>query len=155
MYTGHLAHLTFLSYLSPKLQSVIEIAKDKLSTPIENGKYELFGESAFMMVVEDQTRPLENRRSEIHRNYLDVQILLEGEEVFGYSLNPFTAIEEDLLADKDVAFSEQLVDEKFIKVGAGEFIVFYPGQPHRPLVATESGPASVRKAIIKVHKDFL
>ncbi|MET2851999.1 YhcH/YjgK/YiaL family protein [Vibrio owensii] len=155
MYTGHLAHLTFLSYLSPKLQSVIEIAKDKLSTPIENGKYELFGESAFMMVVEDQTQPLENRRSEIHRNYLDVQILLEGEEVFGYSLNPFIAIEEDLLADKDVAFSEQLVDEKFIKVGAGEFIIFYPGQPHRPLVATESGLASVRKAIIKVHKDFL
>lgn len=155
MYTGHLAHLTFLSYLSPKLQSVIEIAKDKLSTPIENGKYELFGESAFMMVVEDQTQPLEHRRSEIHRNYLDVQILLEGEEVFGYSLNPFAEIEEDLLADKDVAFSEQLVDEKFIKVGAREFIIFYPGQPHRPLVATESGSASVRKAIIKVHKDFL
>lgn len=155
MYTGNLTQLNFTPCLSSKLREIIIDVKQRIRFPLSNGKYSIHGDDVFFMVVGDNTQPLELRRAEIHRNYLDVQIILEGEEIFGYSRQQFESIEEDLLDDKDVAFSEKVVNEQFVKVGVNEFAIFYPGQPHRPLVATESGPASVRKVIVKIHKDFL
>ncbi len=76
--------------------------------------------------MEDHTQPLALRRSECHARYLDVQILPQGRERFGYSLAPFNALDEDLLATRDVAFSAQLVEERFVDLAAGDFIVFYP-----------------------------
>nr|WP_086937867.1 YhcH/YjgK/YiaL family protein [Thaumasiovibrio occultus] len=155
MYIGNLEQLDFISYLSPELQKIIAIVKDKLSMPLEAGKHELYGDNAFFILADDHTQLLEERRSEAHRDYLDVQIVLEGEETFGYSLSKFAAIEDDQLDERDLSFSSQVIDERFITLTPGEFIIFYPGQPHRPLVATDKGPAPVRKAIIKVNKRFL
>ena len=155
MYIGNLTQLDFTSSLSTKLRDILLDVKERIRLPLSNGKYVVTGDDVFFIVVDDNTQPLELRRSEIHRNYLDVQIVLEGEEVFGYSLQKFESIEEDLLDDKDVAFSERVINEQFVKVTSNEFVIFYPGQPHRPLIAADSGPTSVRKVIIKIHKDFL
>ncbi len=155
MYIGNLTQLDFTSSLSTTLRDIILDVKERIRLPLSNGKYFVTGDDVFFIVVDDNTQPLELRRSEIHRNYLDVQIVLEGEEVFGYSLQKFESIEEDLLDDKDVAFSERVINEQFVKVTSNEFVIFYPGQPHRPLIAADSGPTSVRKVIVKIHKDFL
>lgn len=155
MYIGNLTQLDFTLSLSPKLREIILDVKERIRFPLPTGKYSIAGDDVFFMVVDDKTQLLESRRSEIHRNYLDVQILLEGEEVFGYSTLQFEIIEEDLLDDKDVAFSEKVINEQFVKVTSNEFVIFYPGQPHRPLVAVDSKPATVKKVIVKIHKDFL
>jgi len=152
--TGNLTQLTFVSYLAPKLKEIILTVKQQLESGIENGKYPIEGDEAFFFVVDDHTQPLRERRAEIHDQYLDVQILLEGEEMFGYSLHPFTSIQDDQLADKDVAFSRAVVEEKHVTLGPGDFVIFYPGQPHRPLIAV-TRPMPVRKAVIKVHKNLL
>jgi len=151
---GNLNQLTFTSYLTPMLKQIIATVKAQLESGIENGKYPIEEDQAFFLVVDDHTQPLRERRAEIHAQYLDVQILLEGEEMFGYSLHPLTSIEDDQLADKDVAFSRVVVDEKHVALKPGDFIVFYPGQPHRPLIAA-TRPMPVRKAVIKVHKNLL
>ncbi len=145
MYIGNLKQLDFSASLSSKLKEIILDVKERIRFPLPTGKYVVSGDDVFFMVVDDKTQLVESRRSEIHRNYLDVQILLEGEEVFGYSTQEFESIEEDLLDDKDVAFSDQVINEQFVKVTSNEFVIFYPGQPHRPLVAVDSKPASVKK----------
>ncbi|AXT72982.1 YhcH/YjgK/YiaL family protein [Vibrio sp. dhg] len=155
MYIGNLTQLDFTFSLSPKLREIILDVKERIRFPLPIGKYVITEDDVFFMVVDDSTQLLESRRSEIHRDYIDVQILLEGEEVFGYSTQQFEGVEEDLLDDKDVAFSEKVINEQFVKVSSNEFVVFYPGQPHRPLVAVDAKPASVKKVIVKIHKDFL
>lgn len=152
MFVGKTSQLEFAGFLAPELKKIIATVLDRLETPIENGRHDIDGDNAFFMLVDDHTQLLAERKSEIHSRYLDVQILLEGNESFGYSLEPYAGLDEDYLADKDLAFSEQLQSEYFATLTAGEFIVFYPGQPHRPLVAVEDNPAPVRKAIIKVDK---
>ncbi len=152
MFVGKTSQLEFAGFLAPELKNIIATVLDRLDTPIENGRHDIDGDNAFFMLVDDHTQLLAERKSEIHSRYLDVQILLEGNESFGYSLEPYAGLDEDYLADKDLAFSEQLQSEHFATLTAGEFIVFYPGQPHRPLVAVEDNPAPVRKAIIKVDK---
>ncbi len=152
MFVGKTSQLELANFLAPELKKIIAEVLKRLETPLENGRHEIDGENAFFMLVDDHTQLLEQRKSECHARYLDVQILLEGRESFGYSLSPYKGLDEDLLAEKDLAFSEQIEDERFANLTGGEFIVFYPQQPHRPLVAVDGNPMPVRKAIIKVDK---
>lgn len=154
MFVGKTSQLEFAAFLSPELKKIIASVLDRLETPLENGRHDIDGDKAFFMLVDDNTQQLSVRKSECHTRYLDVQILLEGEESFGYSLEPYKGLDEDFLDEKDVAFSEQMEQEHFATLTSGEFIVFYPGQPHRPLVAVDGKPAPVRKAIIKVDKSI-
>ncbi|HAS6348321.1 TPA: YhcH/YjgK/YiaL family protein [Vibrio vulnificus] len=150
MFVGKTTELTFASCLSSNLKQIIAQVLAKLAEPIADGRHELDGDNAFFLVMSDHTQPLALRKSECHQRYLDVQILLSGKETFGYSLQPFASIEEDHLAERDLAFSRQVIDERFVTLSANEFIVFYPGQPHRPLIAVEGDGEKVRKAVIKV-----
>ncbi|GAB2638851.1 YhcH/YjgK/YiaL family protein [Vibrio panuliri] len=154
MFQGNLSELDSYQHLPNKLLSVIQQVKQRINENVENGRYPLEGEDVFFFVVDDNTQRLNERRSECHRKYVDVQILLAGEERFGYSLQPFQTIAEDLLEAKDIAFSEDIVNEQFTDLNPGDFIIFNVAQPHRPLVAINQ-PMPVRKAIIKVANDWL
>ncbi len=154
MFQGNLSELDSYQHLPNKLLSVIQQVKQRINENVENGRYPLEGEDVFFFVVDDNTQRLKERRSECHRKYVDVQILLAGEERFGYSLQPFQTIAEDLLEAKDIAFSEDIVNEQFTDLNPGDFIIFNVAQPHRPLVAINQ-PMPVRKAIIKVANDWL
>ncbi|ENX7060900.1 YhcH/YjgK/YiaL family protein, partial [Legionella pneumophila] len=52
-------------------------------------------------------------------------------------------------ADKDIAFLPEGVDEKTVILNEGDFVVFYPGEVHKPLCAV-GAPAQVRKAVVKM-----
>ncbi|WP_154807013.1 YhcH/YjgK/YiaL family protein, partial [Vibrio cholerae] len=84
MFIGHITQRQFCAALSPQLQRLIDEVLERIATPLATGKHELQGESAFFLVMEDHTQPLALRRSECHARYLDVQILLQGRERFGY-----------------------------------------------------------------------
>ncbi|ROV59058.1 DUF386 family protein [Vibrio ponticus] len=154
MFQGNLSELSNYQHLPTKLFNVIEQVKQRIYDSVENGRYPIEGDDVFFFVVDDNTQELKDRRSECHRKYVDVQILLAGEERYGYSLQPFQSLEEDLLESKDIAFSEDLIDEQFTDLNAHDFIIFNVAQPHRPLVAINQ-PMPVRKAIIKVANDWL
>ncbi|KII76710.1 YhcH/YjgK/YiaL family protein [Vibrio renipiscarius] len=154
MFKGNLSELDTYQNLPVKMFEVIEQVKQRLSASVENGRYQLDGDDVFFFVVDDNTKVITDCKSEIHRKYIDVQIILAGEERFGYSLQPFNSIAEDLLEARDVAFSEDLVNEQFADLKAHDFIVFNTQQPHRPLVAVND-PMPVRKAIIKISHEWL
>ncbi|AXY00764.1 DUF386 family protein [Vibrio alfacsensis] len=154
MIKGNLSTLDNCYELSEKLLEVIASVRQQLNNNVENGKYNLEGEDVFFFVVDDHTQSLEERKSECHRKYLDVQILLSGEERFGYSLKPFNSIAEDKFESNDVAFSEDITEERFVDLQPEDFVIFATQQPHRPLVAINK-PMAVRKAIIKVANDWL
>lgn len=154
MFKGTLSELANYQHLPTKLFKVIEQVKQHLSESVENGRYPIEGDDVFFFIVDDNTQQLNERRSECHRKYVDVQILLAGEERYGYSLQPFKSIAEDMLEKRDIAFSEDIIDEQFTDLGVNDFIIFNVAQPHRPLVAIDQ-PMPVRKAIIKLANDWL
>jgi len=140
--------------LHPVIIEIIQKVKEQTIENTEVGNYPLPDESVYF-IVNDKTELKENRRSEIHHKYLDVQLILEGTETFGYSEYPLLSIEDDYLEEKDIAFSNDVQDEQFVTLEAGEFIIFNPKQPHRPLVAVDDKPAAVKKLIIKVNSALL
>ena len=81
--------------------------------------------------------------------YLDIQIVLKGQEGMTFSTQPAGTPDTDWLADKDIAFLPEGVDEKTVILNEGDFVVFYPGEVHKPLCAV-GAPAQVRKAVVKM-----
>lgn len=140
--------------LHPVIIEIIQKVKEQTIENTEVGNYPLHDESVYF-IVNDKTELKESRRSEIHHKYLDVQLILEGTETFGYSEYPLLSIEDDYLEEKDIAFSNDVQDEQFVTLEAGEFIIFNPKQPHRPLVAVDDKPTAVKKLIIKVNSALL
>ena len=103
----------------------------------------------FYLISEDVTGSRDVRRSEFHASYLDIQIVLEGREGMAFSTQPAGTPDMDCLADNDVAFLPECVEEKMVQLNEGDFIVFYPGEVHKPLCAAGT-PARVRKVVVKM-----
>jgi biofilm protein TabA len=154
MHIGNLNHLTLSSQLHPLVKKVLAMVAEKVETnQLPSERLDL-QEGVFLFTAEVTTEVFEARRSEIHENYMDIQILLEGEERFGYSYKGYGSVTEDQLETSDVAFVDDVVDEKFVDLSAGDFIIFYPQQPHRPMVCVDS-PAPIKKIVVKIHKKLM
>ncbi|SQI36613.1 Toxin-antitoxin biofilm protein TabA [Leminorella richardii] len=149
MLTGNIHHLELTPYLPAKLRAAIEFVKKNVTADTPDGRYEIDGQNAFVMVSNNDTEAQESRRAEYHERYLDIQIVLNGVEGMGFSNLPATETSEDLLAEKDLAFIPSCPQEKLIAMQEGDFIVFYPGELHKPL-CTVGKPGKVRKALVKM-----
>lgn len=154
MFKGNLTQLHSVTGLPDKIMECISRVKTILEHNPEEGTYPLLEDKAFFCIVNDHTELLEKRRSECHQKYIDVQIVLKGEETFGYSEHPFLSLDEDLFEQKDVAFSEDIIDEQFVTLHSGDFIIFTAEQPHRPLIAVNE-PAPVKKVVIKIDRTLV
>ncbi|MGI9897694.1 YhcH/YjgK/YiaL family protein [Vibrio natriegens] len=154
MYKGNLASLDGDHMLSPALRNIIKQAKYQLEQSIENGRYLIKGEDVFFFVVDDNTEALQARKAEMHKKYIDVQILLEGEERFGFSVHPFLSINQNFLEERDIAFGEEIINEQYIDLKKDDYVIFNTEQPHRPLISVNR-PMSVRKAVIKISRTWL
>src|SRR5476649_2995156 len=154
MITGNIHHLELVPYLPAKLRDAIEYVKQHITAETPLGKHEIEGNQVFVLVSNDSTEPREQRRAEYHAKYLDIQIILNGVEGMTFSNLPAGKPDTDWLADKDIAFLAAGEQEKTMIMQAGDFVVFYPGEVHKPLCAVGE-PANVRKAVVKMDVSVL
>lgn len=147
MIVGNIHHLQ--SWLPEELRQAIEYIKANVTEATEKGKHEIDGSRLFYLISEDMTEPFEKRRAEYHARYLDIQIVLKGQEGMTFSVLPVGKPDTDWLADKDIAFLAEGEQEKTLILNEGDFVVFYPQEVHKPLCAVGT-PAPVRKAVVKL-----
>lgn len=147
MIVGNIHHLQ--SWLPEELRQAIEYIKANVTESTEKGKHEIDGSRLFYLISEDMTEPFEKRRAEYHARYLDIQIVLKGQEGMTFSVLPAGKPDTDWLADKDIAFLAEGEQEKTLILNEGDFVVFYPQEVHKPLCAV-GAPAPVRKAVVKL-----
>ncbi len=147
MLIGNIHHLQ--SWLPDALRQAIEHVKAHVNEATPLGKHDIDGNNLFYLISEDSTEPQAERRAEYHASYLDIQIVLRGQEGMTFSTLPAGEPQTDWLADKDIAFLADGAQEKTVILNEGDFVVFYPGEVHKPLCAV-GAPAKVRKAVVKV-----
>ena len=147
MIVGNIHHLQ--SWLPEELRQAIEYIKANVTETTEKGKHEIDGSRLFYLISEDMTEPFEKRRAEYHARYLDIQIVLKGQEGMTFSVLPAGKPDTDWLADKDIEFLAEGEQEKTLILNEGDFVVFYPQEVHKPLCAV-GAPAPVRKAVVKL-----
>lgn len=147
MIVGNIHHLQ--SGLPEPLRKAIEYVKAHVTDATPLGKHDIDGNNLFYLISEDTTEPMADRRAEYHARYLDIQIVLKGQEGMIFSVLPAGEPDTDWLADKDIAFLAEGAQEKTVILSEGDFVVFYPGEVHKPLCAV-GAPAKVRKAVVKM-----
>ncbi|MGL5031485.1 MAG: YhcH/YjgK/YiaL family protein [Aeromonas sp.] len=116
------------------------------------GKTEIDGLNLFCLVSEDITEPACDRRGEFHQQYLDIQLLLRGEEWIGVGPHDYVSDEADH-PHPDLWFVDD-AQTSYLALQPGDFAIFWPGELHRPL-CTLNQPAQVKKLVVKVHKNLL
>lgn len=110
------------------------------------GRIEIDGERLFINNVNPECVALDKQVLELHHDYIDVHILLEGTETIGWK-----ALED--LQNEVKAYSKEeecaLYSDSpttYVNLLPGQFVIVYPEDPHAPII----GHGKIRKLIAKV-----
>lgn len=116
----------------------------------ENGRYEIKGNDMYISISEYETSPVQTKKPEVHKNYIDIQFLFEGEEIIKVATDlGNNKISIPYNETNDIMFYESAKDEVNILMIPGSFAVFYPNDIHTP-GCDYKGKSKIRKAVIKI-----
>ncbi|MDR1163510.1 MAG: YhcH/YjgK/YiaL family protein [Candidatus Accumulibacter sp.] len=119
------------------------------------GRFPIEGEKLYYTLEDRPMRTEKEHRAEAHKLYADIHLPLSSSERFGFALpQPGLPIVEDLTEARDLAFYADPANEAFLIADPGSYLVFLPGELHRPCLAVTE-PGSIRKIVIKIHADLL
>ncbi|WP_410208690.1 YhcH/YjgK/YiaL family protein [Fusobacterium sp.] len=86
---------------------------------------------------------------EAHKKYIDIHIVIEGDENIGY----FPASKAKVSKEYDAAGDCEILDgkaETFIHLNNGRFLALFPGEPHMALIKHGEHPGVIKKVIFKI-----
>ncbi|WP_455996648.1 YhcH/YjgK/YiaL family protein [Phocaeicola barnesiae] len=132
--------------LHPLFKKLFDYVKthDLLHTPC--GRIELEGNNLFINNVNPTCVTADKQVLELHREYIDVHILLEGKETIGWkAIEDLTQEKQPYQAEGDCA----LYTDKpttYVNLLPGQFAIVFPEDPHAPVI----GEGKIRKLIGKV-----
>ncbi len=111
---------------------------------IEVGKYTL-NDNIYYMVQEYETKP--KTISEAHEKYIDIQLIVSGEEVIGIAPIECEKTLVEAKPEKDVWKYECQTQPVILR--NGDFMVLYPSDIHMP-GATLNQSVKCKKVVVKV-----
>ena len=156
MILGRLDDRSLISFLSqtPALQRAFEFILAQPPDP-EDGKTELEGGDLFVRTMRYPTRPRTDARWESHRHTADLQVAFGGGELIDWTPLPPVGASIEHNATDDFEFWPHAIEPvQTVHLSAGMFVIFLPGELHRPTVADGTN-AMVRKFVGKVHARLL
>ena len=119
------------SNVSPLIAKALKIAAETDFEKIQDGKYEVDSDKLFYMVQRYKTRPV-YEKIEAHKKYIDLQLLVKGNEQIGYATAKGLDIHTPFDESKDVMFFNPPKNTTFLKMQKGDFAVFWPSDAHMP-----------------------
>ena len=106
----------------------------------------------FAFVQEGKTRAFDEADFEVHKDYFDMQVLLEGEEMWEYA--DVSTLQEKIPYDSSADIQWLTGTGQKIAMKPGMFYIVYPTDAHKPC-CHEKQPAAYRKVVVKIRIDKL
>lgn len=153
MVTGEIQSLDSAG-LHPVLAEALALALTVRPQEKAPGRYELRGDDIFMNVMTFATQSAESKKAELHVQYVDIQLLLMGEEQILFGVAGAARQCEELHADDDYQLCSVIENEQTITLRPGMFTVFMPGEPHKP-GCTVALSRDIKKTVVKVRASLL
>ena len=147
MILSNLQNTERIEQLHPLFKEVFDYVKSHDLLHTECGRIELKGDDLFINNVNPTLIPAEKQVLELHRDYIDIQILLEGKERMGWkAIEDLKEEVQPYDKEKDCAlYSDR--PTTYVDLEPGQFTIFFPEDPHAPII----GEGKVRKLIAKVR----
>ena len=141
MILSNLKNRAWLETLHPLMPKLFEFLEQTDVRSLPAGIHEIVGRDLYInnqFPAELFTK--EHAPIEVHRKYMDVQILLQGRETMGWKpLEEIEAWRGEYDEQKDVRFADEPC-EHYVTIKAGELTVFFPEDGHAPLIGVDDVP---------------
>ena len=135
-------------FLSPRLRQAFEWLDRTNVASLEVGRHDIDGDDIFVNVSELDLHPRSEAALELHREYIDIQVVFGGEEEFGWSPKSAVATPRaEFDIERDIQFFLD-TPQTFYTVREGQFTILTPEDAHAPMLGT----GHVRKLIFKVRR---
>jgi len=136
--------------ISENLDCALDYLAETDFTGMGAGKYTVDGEKVFALVQTPDTKPKNQAHWEAHRNYIDIQYLLYGEEMIGLQNIAFLTESERYHDGNDIVFYHENEKGFFPELVPDSFVICFPTDAHMPLICT-SEPQHIKKVVVKVE----
>ncbi|QLB42746.1 MULTISPECIES: N-acetylneuraminate anomerase [Mannheimia] len=108
-----------------------------------------------MNVMSFETSPAEGKKAEMHRKFVDIQLLIEGEEMIEYGLSQPNLSKYDEYRDEDdYQLTDEIDDKNEVILKPNMFAIFLPYEPHKP-GNTVNENKTLKKLVVKVPVELL
>ena len=139
--------------LTAEAMKLLTTRLPELDASMPNGKEVLTEDKLFILIQRYNSRPADAAKFETHSNFIDLQMLLDGEEKIYYA--PATELSCTSAYDPDADYALYKADLEHsagLTLKPGNFAIFLPEEAHLP--GCGNGGAVV-KAVVKIHKSLL
>ena len=126
----------------PGLEEAVEVMA--AVTDLTPRTIPLSGSNRIMIQAYNTKLPSEGR-SEAHREFLDIQYVVEGEECVGWANVDTLTPDGDFVTANDIGFYTGHVD--LMRIGAGNCYVVFPEDAHMPGIAVAEPKACVKMVV--------
>jgi len=133
--------------LDDKIAKAFDYLENTDFENIECGKYIIEEDNIYAIVQDYQTKPIDPCKWEAHKKYIDIQYIVQGQELIGYTNieNVESITEYD--TDKDITFYTGEGD--FITAKSGYFVILWPQDAHMPGIFVNE-TEYVKKVVVKI-----
>lgn len=133
--------------LNENFQKVLDFMTKNDLKNMSAGSYEIDGRNLYVNIDKYKTKAITESVPEAHRNYIDIQIVLNGHEKIGYSNITNGKTEISYNFERDIEFLH--ADCEYLKAYEGRFFIFFPQDLHHPCI-TDGNQSDIKKAVFKI-----
>ena len=148
MIFGNTKNLKEYPFLEEQVKECFEYAAKHDLAQFEKGCHKIDGERLFVNIVEYTTTTPEERFWEAQKQYLDIHLMLNGEEQIDVNFIDNMDVKDYVEKDDFVPMDGDKNSDVILR--NNDFLICYPSDGHRTAVAV-NGPAAIKKAIFKVR----
>ncbi|MDD0824799.1 N-acetylneuraminate anomerase [Mannheimia sp. AT1] len=108
-----------------------------------------------MNVMTFETSPAEGKKAEMHRKFVDIQLLIDGEEMIEYGLSqPDLAKYDEYRDEDDYQLTDEIDNKNEVVLKPNMFAIFLPYEPHKPGNSVNENK-TLKKLVVKVPVELL
>jgi YhcH/YjgK/YiaL family protein len=141
-----LGRLALYDGAHPGIEAVRAFLRATELAHLAPGRHTIDGERLYALASVDQGRGSDGARLEAHRRYIDLQVVVAGQERMGWrALDERFTEEGPFEPARDIGFYTDR-PTLWLDLRPGEFAIFFPTDAHAPL----GGTGEVRKVVFKL-----
>lgn len=130
-------------------EKAFEFLRNCLEQVPETGKHIIDGNLVYANVMQYETKAANELRWEAHKDYLDIQFIVAGNEKIGYADVNDLIEPTSYNAEKDCILADTARTASWIKLFRGQFAILWPQDAHQPK-CQDDDVSDVLKVVVKV-----
>lgn len=113
------------------------------------GHYEIDDE-AYANIDVYETKEYDICFPEAHKRYIDIQMLLSGEERLDFANISELSIKDEYDEERDIMFFHNPEKMNTLYLKKGYFALLYPTDAHKPQIKSSENSQTVKKVVVKI-----